>query len=241
MSNGFTKLAAKIVNSSIWGESHATRIVWVTMLAMADAGGVVLASAGGLANAARVTESEAKLALMCFLSPDKDSSDPDHEGRRIEVIVGGWRLLNYRKYRIDQRAVRRREQIRISTAKWRKAKKESNDPAPEAQIHAPVEQPKADPTATPPVPVAPRGKFIPPTPEEVKLACAKIGLPDIEGEKFIAYYTSNNWMVGKNKMAKWMAALTGWRSRWQERGGLQGNLSGYRPMRDTSTPADKAF
>lgn len=238
MSNGFTKLAAKIVNSSIWSESHPTRIVWVTMLAMSDAGGVVLASVGGLANAARVTDAEAKMALMCFLSPDKDSSDPDHEGRRIEVVTGGWRLLNYRKYRIDQRASRRREQNRIATAKWRQAHRESRDLAQEPQVPSPV---LASETPPPPPPNA-RPKFTPPTIEEVKLACAKIGLPEGEAEKFVAYYTSNNWMVGKNKMAKWMAALTGWRSRWQERGGLQGGVSTLRaPMRDTSTPRDKPF
>jgi hypothetical protein len=33
------------------------------------------------------------------MSPDPDSRTPEHEGRRIEVIDGGWRLLNHEKYR----------------------------------------------------------------------------------------------------------------------------------------------
>jgi hypothetical protein len=34
-----------------------------------------------------------------------------------------------------------------------------------------------------------------------------------EAEKFIAYYDSNGWKVGKNKMQKWKAAATGWINR----------------------------
>lgn len=99
MSQTFTKLFSSITESTVWCESHATRIVWITMLAMADRRGRVSASVPGLANRARVTLEECEKALDRFLSPDRYSRTPDNDGRRIEAMDGGWRLLNYAKYR----------------------------------------------------------------------------------------------------------------------------------------------
>lgn len=69
------------------------------MLAMADRQGRVWASIPGLANRARVPIEDARTAIATLLAPDRDSRTPDNEGRRIEPIDGGWRLLNYLKYR----------------------------------------------------------------------------------------------------------------------------------------------
>jgi hypothetical protein len=99
MSMTFTKLFASITESTVWCEPDATRITWIAMLAMSDAQGRVWASIPGLANRARVTVDQAKIAIETFLSPDEYSRTPDNEGRRIEAIDGGWRLLNHEKYR----------------------------------------------------------------------------------------------------------------------------------------------
>lgn len=61
----------------------------------------------------------------------------------------------------------------------------------------------------------PRDSF-PPSIESIKLHCAKIGLPDSEGDKFFNFYASKGWFVGKSKMKSWTHALIGWRGRWQE-------------------------
>lgn len=95
----FTKLFSSITESTVWCEPAGTRLTWITMLAMADRNGRVFGSVPGLANRARVSVDEARTAIQSFLSPDPDSRTKDHEGRRIEVIDGGWRLLNHAKYR----------------------------------------------------------------------------------------------------------------------------------------------
>src|SRR6187549_3814946 len=95
----FTKLFSTITDSSVWAEDHATRIVWVTMLAMADIRGEVHAAVPGLARRAVVTLEEAEAALAKLLSPDPYSRSPEHDGRRLEPIPGGWRLLNHAKYK----------------------------------------------------------------------------------------------------------------------------------------------
>ncbi len=113
---GYTKVFSSIVHSTIWREPHHIRIVWVTMLAISDARGEVLASTPGLADLSRVTIDECKEALELFQSPDPDSGNPANEGRRIERIQGGWRLLNHKHYRdlmsADERRARDAERKR---------------------------------------------------------------------------------------------------------------------------------
>lgn len=96
---GYSKLFSSILTSSIWLEDHGTRIVWIAMLASCDANGVVEGSTSGFAHAARVTIPEMKHAIKRLTAPDEDSRNPGNEGRRIEVIDGGWRIINYPTYR----------------------------------------------------------------------------------------------------------------------------------------------
>lgn len=97
--SGYTKLFSNILTSSIWQEDHATLRVWITFLALANAEGVVEGSVPGIAHTAKVTRDEAEYAISVFSSPDRDSRSPKEEGRRIEKIQGGWRIINYVEYR----------------------------------------------------------------------------------------------------------------------------------------------
>jgi len=60
-------------------------------------------------------------------------------------------------------------------------------------------------------------RFAPPTLEMVYEYFQEKKLPmgqsRKEAEKYIAYYESNGWKVGKNKMQKWKAAASGWINR----------------------------
>ena len=95
----YTKLFSTIVTSTIWQEPDRTRIVWITMLALSDKNGEIHASIPGLARIAGVPTEACEEAINAFLSPDKYSRTPEHEGRRIAKIDGGWELLNFEKYR----------------------------------------------------------------------------------------------------------------------------------------------
>lgn len=95
----YTKLFSSIVTSTIWTEDATTCKVWVTMLAIANKHGEVLASIPGLAQIAGLGLAETEKAITKFMLPDKYSRTPDDQGRRIEPIDGGWTLLNHAKYR----------------------------------------------------------------------------------------------------------------------------------------------
>jgi hypothetical protein len=116
---GYTKLFGSIVDSTIWRESKDTKIVWITMLAKANRDGVVEASLPGLADASRVSIDECVAALKCLSSPDKYSRTKDFEGRRIEEIDGGWRIMNHAKYRAKMNADERREYFRLKKQEQR--------------------------------------------------------------------------------------------------------------------------
>ncbi|KKM64208.1 hypothetical protein LCGC14_1503700 [marine sediment metagenome] len=101
---GWAKLFSSIVTSTIWMEDDATLRVWIAMLSMADADGVVEGSLPGFAHLARVSVEQMEQSVQKLTSPDPYSRTPDHEGRRIEVIEGGWFILNYAKYRQQAQA-----------------------------------------------------------------------------------------------------------------------------------------
>lgn len=120
MSVTFTKLFSSITESTIWCEPDTTRLAWITMLAMADRQGRVWASIPGLANRARISVDAARAAIAAFLGPDPDSRTPENEGRRIEPIDGGWRLLNHEKYR----TIRDEESVKESKRRYINARRE---------------------------------------------------------------------------------------------------------------------
>lgn len=51
--------------------------------------------------------------------------------------------------------------------------------------------------------------FIPPTVEEVQAYCRQRHNA-VNPQRFVDYYTANGWMVGRNKMKDWQAAVRTW-------------------------------
>lgn len=129
----YTKLFSNIITSTIWNEDDQTRIVWITMLALADKNGEVQGTVPGLARIAGVPTEACRNAIAKFLAPDPDSRSKDDEGRRIEPIDGGWFLINYAKYREMASDSDRKEK---AAARQRRAyaRKTMNQPKEEAAI-----------------------------------------------------------------------------------------------------------
>lgn len=96
-----------------------TRIVWITLLAMADKHGIAEGSIPGLATFARVSLKDCRKALRALQSPDRDSRSKAKDGRRIEPVDGGWHLINHGKYRAKLGEDERREYLRIKKAEQR--------------------------------------------------------------------------------------------------------------------------
>lgn len=61
-----------------------------------------------------------------------------------------------------------------------------------------------------------KGRFTPPTKKDIVTYCFESG-HDIDADAFIDFYESKNWMVGKNKMKDWKAAVRNWERHDKER------------------------
>ena len=58
-----------------------------------------------------------------------------------------------------------------------------------------------------------RKRFTPPTPEEVEAYAQERGYLNFNARRFVDFYESKGWMVGKNRMKDWKAAVRGWAAR----------------------------
>lgn len=110
MGINYTILKSSIIHSSIWSEDAPTCKVWITMLAMRNKDGEIYGSLGGVAHAAHLDVDTTKNAIDKFLSPDSDSASKEHEGRRLEVMPGGWKLLNHDRIQAEAAAASRSAQ-----------------------------------------------------------------------------------------------------------------------------------
>lgn len=51
--------------------------------------------------------------------------------------------------------------------------------------------------------------FVPPTVGDIEVYCTHKGI-NVDAEAFVDFYTSKGWMIGKNKMTDWTAAVRNW-------------------------------
>ncbi len=121
----YSKLFSSLLTSSVWDTDIETRVVWITLLALKDQDGFArVATVDGLARLARVSVEGARKAVEILTSPDPESADPEHDGRRIERAPGGWVVLNAKKYDELGSEQHRRETVRVNVANYRARKRE---------------------------------------------------------------------------------------------------------------------
>ncbi len=222
---GYSKLHSSLVNSSLWCERDDVRILFITMLALANRDGHIYGSRAGIFRQANITFSDdAKDPFEQLMDADPDSSDilrnPENEGRRIREIPGGFEIINYPYYRGLRNDDDRREQNRIAQEKFRiKHKKDKpasarishgNPRSSHAEADAISKEQKAD--------TKKKSTPLPPFRGDIDAYFVELDLPITEATRFLDYYASNGWKVGKNPMKDWKAAARGWKTRYIERG-----------------------
>lgn len=212
----YTKLFNSIITSTIWSEDDQTRIVWITMLAIADKNGEVQGSIPGLARIAGVPVESCRTAINKFLSPDIDSRTKDDEGRRIEPIEGGWHLLNHAKYRNMASDADRAEKAAIRQAKHREKVKRNaivthsnasvtpeshQNSQADTNTNTNTDTDTKEDTNTKTKSKA-RGTL-----EELQAYAIEIGLPASDGEFMFHNWSANGWMNGKSPCKDWKSGV----------------------------------
>ena len=77
-----------------------------------------------------------------------------------------------------------------------------------------------------------RKPFNPPTVEEVRAYCMERG-NSVDPEAFIDFYESKGWMIGKNKMKDWKAAVRTWEQSDNRRKGVKNGGGNRKPAKKT--------
>lgn len=151
MRQQYTPIFAKVLASRLWALSPATRCVWLWLELRCDPEGYMCTDVAGVAIGAHVTGSEAREALEVLALEDADADPQDpHQGRLIERVPGGWRVLGFEEARELAKAEGRRARARRYMATSRAAAKEAaNDVAPVDASVPSVTPPKPKPKPKP--------------------------------------------------------------------------------------------
>ena len=110
-----------------------------------------------------------------------------------------------------------------SIEKHSKAKKPDPEPDPEPdkdKYKNIKRESKEREGASASLPRAQVKRFVKPSIEQIKAYCTERGYP-VDAQRFFDYYESNGWMVGKNHMKDWQAAVRNWNQR-DRHGGQSG-------------------
>lgn len=205
--NTWTPLWSKIVDSSLWEEQDFVVKVFITMMAKKDADDICRGSAYNIANWSRKTEAETLEALKILSSPDTKRLEPQPYEGRRIEKVEDGYLILNSKYYKEM----------MSKMYRREYQREK----------------QAEYRAVKTVSVGQQKHFIKPTQPEIVAE----GLSDLEADKFLAYYESNGWRVGRNPMKSWKAAVAGWKTRLASYSNGDANSKG--PSNNAVTPKFK--
>lgn len=93
MRDSYVPLFKDTLTSSLWACDLEVRIAWFFLLLQADEEGFVSGTVPGLAQQAHVSVEGMRRALAAFEAPDPDSRSQEHQGRRLERVARGWRVL----------------------------------------------------------------------------------------------------------------------------------------------------
>ena len=111
----YAKVFKSMYEGTLRGHSDA-QLVFVNMLANADAHGQVDRHFRAIGDETGLTVDEVRAAVTFLEAPDRESRTPEHEGRRIVRMDShrdwGWNIVNYGRYRDIRSASDRREKNR---------------------------------------------------------------------------------------------------------------------------------
>lgn len=210
----YSKLFSSLVHSSLWSQMDHVRLLFITLLALSDRDGIVYGSRSGLERAALI-DPDAALEhdpWRILMGPDDDSSDlmrnPDNEGRRIEEIPGGFKIINYTYYRslrdaedrkAQNREAQQRHREKISPSKRTSAAVSRSKPAQSLSLSDSLSACKRRPKDLS---------------EAVQYAKTK-GISESDAEGFFDSMEAGGWTRAGKSLKDWKAALRNWkRNQW---------------------------
>lgn len=220
----YTKLFARITESSLMEEEIPVRYTFVILIAIADPSGLVVGTDIAIARRLNMPIEQFKKCIEALQSPDTDSNSKEFDGRRVVPSDGerGYQIVNFAKYRDLKDEDERRVYMRNYMRNYRNGKQPvnlvNNDPAPLAELtQEDVEEEgdgdKEEKEARTPAP-AER-----PSLEEVKAYAVTIGLAEWKARDWLNEMEGCGWRDFRNRnVVNWRALLNRVRTKWEADG-----------------------
>lgn len=123
----YVKVFASLFEGSFYGAGPVRYAVWVYLLAKSNPDGIVSCNARACAAAIGCSEKDVTEALEWLASPDSESRNEEHEGRRIErVSPYEFFILNYEHYRKLKTREMERDGARVRKQRERERKSQKS-------------------------------------------------------------------------------------------------------------------
>ena len=211
----YVKIYSGINESSVAELDVHVRWLWIVLLTKADQYGNVFGTVQALARIANLSVEDTQDALNRLGAPDPSSTSPDEEGRRL--IPAGqnlWHVVNYLKYRQMRDPEREKETARERMRKLRKRRRDVTLVTPDVTegydiVAVAVDVAVAEEKKSTDRPRKRTREEIPPPRDAVEAHVAEKGY-HFNIDRWFAYYESNGWRVGKNRMKSWKGACLTW-------------------------------
>jgi hypothetical protein len=205
MTNGWIKLHRKIEESSVWLHSPEVYMVWCWCLI-------------------RANHKESKVPFKqgdIILKPGEFVTSRASAVEEMPLSHRQWRTsVTYLKStnRIAIETTSRYTKIRV--VKWDEYQIEGDETTSQTTSLTTSQRPASDQPATTDKNVknvkndkkTTYSAFVKPTADDLKAYAQSIGYK-LNAESFLAYYEANGWMVGRNHMKSWQAAMRTWKIR----------------------------
>lgn len=178
--------------------------------------GIARVASTGLAAVCYLPIEAVDRAISVLSSPDKRSRSVADEGRRIERVDGGYRVINYSKYREQSTTDYHRCKKRIVRQNALNASKSEVVLGHSSDVLGLSASASASASALGECEGGESGgvlgrsrKMARPTVEEVAVYCRERG-NKVDAQRFVDFYESKGWVVGKSPMRSWQAAVRTW-------------------------------
>jgi len=209
----YAKIFRQIYASTLVDKWEAL-VTFQQILILADADGIVDIPPEAIHRVTGIPLEIIQTGISILEQPDKRSRSPEHDGCRIVRLDDhrdwGWFIPTFSKYKYLRDAETVREQNR---ARKQRQRDKSRDVTPGHAASRDVPDSHYTQTQTHTQTKKERGRFTPPSLQEVVDYIKEKNLRRVSANGFLNFYESKGWMVGKNKMKDWKAAVRGWEAR----------------------------
>ena len=196
----------KIVLIESFPDAYAIIIVWFKMLCLAGR----LAN-GGVMTIGQTVCDEKIFAVLFRMKEQtiRKALQMFQEFGMITTVDGVITITNWSKHQYIDQSESKREYMRGYMKERRERQKAPTNSTLAGTANSEIKDVNDNRKESATSSTTPRKRFSPPTIDDIKAYCRE-RQNTVDAERFLAYYDSNGWKVGKNAMKDWKAAVRTW-------------------------------